>query len=142
VVASLLGRDTSDSLLRDRMPTTPNNNRVPQTEGQPQHAKAPAKAVATETAEKETKGDQEKPMFEEFSLAPELIKRLKSVGFDHAFPVQAATFPFSLTGRDVIAKAFTGKSLSPPFFFSFFFFSFFAKILAVACLSGSTKTRF
>ena len=58
-----------------------------------------------------------KPQFSDFALAPALQKRLKEVGFAHAFPVQAATFPHSLTGKDVIARAFTGLFLFPFFLF-------------------------
>ena len=71
-----------------------------------------ASQVAGQSATQETGKDAEekKPQFDDFALAPALRSRLKAVGFNHAFPIQAASFPFSLAGRDVIARAFTGSS--------------------------------
>jgi hypothetical protein len=73
----------------------------------------PKSSVEVKPVQVAVKGDvgqtaEVKPQFADFPLAPALQNRLKEVGFAYAFPVQAATFPFSLTGKDVIARAFTG----------------------------------
>lgn len=49
------------------------------------------------------------PSFSALGLSPELCGALNDAGFDKAFPIQAASIPEILTGRDVCGKAKTGQ---------------------------------
>jgi len=56
----------------------------------------------------DAKVDKE-PDFGDFSLNQKLLKRLKEIGYEKPFPIQSATFPYTLVGKDVIARAYTGS---------------------------------
>lgn len=74
------------------------------------HQPAPPPRGAPDVVTAEVKAEEyENAKFEDFPLHPDLQKRLQEVGFQKPFPVQAATFPYSLVGKDVIARAFTGS---------------------------------
>ncbi|MFD5116971.1 DEAD/DEAH box helicase, partial [Streptomyces sp. NPDC058391] len=47
--------------------------------------------------------------FAELGLPPELLKMLTSLGVNEPFPIQAATLPNSLAGRDVLGRGRTGS---------------------------------
>jgi superfamily II DNA/RNA helicase len=47
--------------------------------------------------------------FAELSLPPALMKTLTSLGMKEPFPIQAATLPNSLAGRDVLGRGRTGS---------------------------------
>ena len=49
------------------------------------------------------------PKFEDFNLAKELLDRLTELGYETPFPIQSATLPFTLAGKDVIGRAITGS---------------------------------
>ncbi|MGZ6953381.1 MAG: DEAD/DEAH box helicase [Acidimicrobiia bacterium] len=49
------------------------------------------------------------PSFSDLGLAPDLVHALLARGISDPFPVQAATIPDSLAGRDVAGKAPTGS---------------------------------
>lgn len=49
------------------------------------------------------------PRFSALGLSPRLCEALDTAGFDRAFPIQAASIPEILTGRDVCGKAKTGQ---------------------------------
>lgn len=49
------------------------------------------------------------PSFAALGLSPSLCEALNTAGFDRAFPIQAASIPEILTGRDVCGKAKTGQ---------------------------------
>ena len=46
--------------------------------------------------------------FKELEVSEELLHAIEDMGFTHMTPIQAESIPFSLKGRDVIAKAPTG----------------------------------
>jgi ATP-dependent RNA helicase DeaD len=46
--------------------------------------------------------------FEELGIKQSILDGLKDIGFDEAFPIQEATIPVLLSGRDVIGQAHTG----------------------------------
>src|SRR5690606_4360577 len=46
--------------------------------------------------------------FEELGLAPELVQRVKELGYDEPTPIQAMAIPEAMAGRDVLGRAQTG----------------------------------
>ena len=46
--------------------------------------------------------------FEELGIKQSILDGLREIGFDEAFPIQEATIPVLLSGRDVIGQAHTG----------------------------------
>ena len=46
--------------------------------------------------------------FEELGIKKSIIDGLKEIGFEEPFPIQEATIPVLLSGRDVIGQAHTG----------------------------------
>lgn len=54
--------------------------------------------------------------FEETGLAPELIRAITELGFEHPTPIQEKTIPYLLsTGKDLIANAQTGTGKTAAF---------------------------
>ncbi|MDH3657516.1 MAG: DEAD/DEAH box helicase [Nitrosopumilus sp.] len=53
--------------------------------------------------------------FEELGLSEELLKGVRELGFDEAFPIQEAVIPVLLTGRDVVGQAHTGSGKTAAF---------------------------
>jgi superfamily II DNA/RNA helicase len=51
----------------------------------------------------------EEPTFAELGLPDALVEMLARAGVRHAFPIQAATLPDSLAGRDVLGRGRTGS---------------------------------
>ncbi len=49
------------------------------------------------------------PSFAELGLPPKLLAALAEAGIDSPFPIQAATLPDALAGRDVLGRAQTGS---------------------------------
>nr|WP_229369691.1 DEAD/DEAH box helicase [Umezawaea beigongshangensis] len=49
------------------------------------------------------------PSFAELGLADELVRALTAAGIDAPFPIQAATLPDALAGRDVLGRGQTGS---------------------------------
>ncbi|MFI6821958.1 DEAD/DEAH box helicase [Micromonospora sp. NPDC050187] len=49
------------------------------------------------------------PSFADIGLRPELLAELSVQGIDRPFPIQAATLPDSLAGRDVLGRGRTGS---------------------------------
>ncbi|GAA3485898.1 hypothetical protein GCM10018966_104310 [Streptomyces yanii] len=47
--------------------------------------------------------------FADLDLPPALLKTLTGLGVNHPFPIQAATLPNSLAGRDVLGRGRTGS---------------------------------
>ena len=53
--------------------------------------------------------------FEEFQLAPPILKALARCGHEHPTPVQEQAIPKALSGRDLIASANTGTGKTAAF---------------------------
>ena len=53
--------------------------------------------------------------FNELNLSPELLQSVERAGFEEATPIQAATIPLALAGRDVIGQAQTGTGKTAAF---------------------------
>lgn len=58
--------------------------------------------------------------FSDFPLHPNVIEALEAEGFCYCTPIQALTFPFSLSGRDVAGQAQTGTGKTMAFLTSTF----------------------
>ena len=60
---------------------------------------------------------QEKEMtkFEELGLGKTILKGIRDLGFEEAFPIQEAVIPILLTGRDVVGQAHTGSGKTAAF---------------------------
>ncbi|MAD07427.1 MAG: ATP-dependent RNA helicase DbpA [Gammaproteobacteria bacterium] len=54
-------------------------------------------------------------LFSELALKPQLLTRLNAMGFDTMTPVQAASLPSLMAGKDVIAQASTGSGKTAAF---------------------------
>ena len=55
------------------------------------------------------------PAFAELGLIPPLLQALRDVGYSQASPIQAATIPLMMTGRDVLGQAQTGTGKTAAF---------------------------
>ena len=53
--------------------------------------------------------------FEELGLKEEILRGIKNLGFENAFPIQEAVIPVLLTGRDVVGQAHTGSGKTAAF---------------------------
>ena len=53
--------------------------------------------------------------FEELGLSEDILKGIKDLGFEEAFPIQEAVIPVLLTGRDVVGQAHTGSGKTAAF---------------------------
>ena len=53
--------------------------------------------------------------FQELGLKEDILKGLKDLGFEEAFPIQEAVIPVLLTGRDVVGQAHTGSGKTAAF---------------------------
>lgn len=53
--------------------------------------------------------------FQELGLKESILKGLDELGFEEAFPIQEATIPVLLSGRDVIGQAHTGSGKTAAF---------------------------
>ncbi len=53
--------------------------------------------------------------FEELDLSPEIIKAVAKLGFETASPIQVATIPVLMTGRDVVGQSQTGSGKTAAF---------------------------
>ena len=54
-------------------------------------------------------------LFSKLALKPQLLTRLDAMGFDTMTPVQAASLPSLISGKDVIAQASTGSGKTAAF---------------------------
>jgi ATP-dependent RNA helicase DeaD len=59
--------------------------------------------------------ESEGPNFEQLGLQGALLKSIKDVGYEAPTPIQIATIPVLLSGRDVIAQAQTGSGKTAAF---------------------------
>lgn len=53
--------------------------------------------------------------FEELGLNEKILKGIRDLGFEEAFPIQEAVIPVLLTGRDVVGQAHTGSGKTAAF---------------------------
>lgn len=53
--------------------------------------------------------------FKELELSPELLSSIERAGFEEATPIQEATIPLALAGKDVIGQAQTGTGKTAAF---------------------------
>lgn len=58
--------------------------------------------------------------FADLPLAPELLKGIAEAGFEYCTPIQAATLPLTLSGRDVAGQAQTGTGKTAAFLITVF----------------------
>ncbi|RKX36022.1 MAG: hypothetical protein DRP71_01620 [Verrucomicrobia bacterium] len=56
-----------------------------------------------------------KPTFSDLNLSPEIIKAVASLGYEEASPIQAATIPILLEGRDLVGQSQTGSGKTAAF---------------------------
>ena len=55
------------------------------------------------------------PAFSTLALAPHVLANLRRLGYDHMTPIQAASLPLALAGKDLIAQARTGSGKTAAF---------------------------
>jgi ATP-dependent RNA helicase RhlE len=53
--------------------------------------------------------------FTDFDLDPRLQRNLRAIGFEHPTPIQSATIPHALQGRDILGSAETGTGKTAAF---------------------------
>ncbi|MBI5640497.1 MAG: DEAD/DEAH box helicase [Nitrospirae bacterium] len=53
--------------------------------------------------------------FEDLKLSPEVVRAIQEMGFEEPTPIQAATIPPALEGRDIIGQAQTGTGKTASF---------------------------
>ncbi|WAH96018.1 DEAD/DEAH box helicase [Arthrobacter sp. MMS18-M83] len=89
----------------------------------PAEAAAPAEASAPEASAPEASAPAESPAEEEeegvrfvdLGIDPRVLKALQDVGYEKPSPIQAATIPLLLEGRDVVGLAQTGTGKTAAF---------------------------
>ena len=61
--------------------------------------------------------DTQLQTFADLDIPAPILKALKEVGYETPSPIQAATIPLLMEGRDVLGQAQTGtgKTAAPPF---------------------------
>jgi len=57
----------------------------------------------------------DKPSFANLNLSPEVQKAIAALGFEEASPIQAATIPPLLEGRDLVGQSQTGSGKTAAF---------------------------
>ncbi len=57
----------------------------------------------------------EQVSFEDLALAPAILKAIKDIGYEQASPIQQASIPVLLTGKDIIGQAQTGTGKTAAF---------------------------
>jgi ATP-dependent RNA helicase DeaD len=57
----------------------------------------------------------DKPTFETLGLSPEILKAVSALGFEEAAPIQAATIPLLMSGKDVVGQSQTGSGKTAAF---------------------------
>lgn len=55
------------------------------------------------------------PPFSTLPLAPHVLENLQRLGYEHMTPIQAASLPLALAGKDLIAQAKTGSGKTAAF---------------------------
>ncbi|MFJ6632663.1 DEAD/DEAH box helicase [Streptomyces sp. NPDC091376] len=78
-------------------------------EGRPRPATAPAPHGDLSTPSTVVPGLPPTESFEALGLPPELMMAMTGLGVKEPFPIQAATLPNALAGRDVLGRARTGS---------------------------------
>ena len=53
--------------------------------------------------------------FQDLGLKEEILKGIREMGFEEAFPIQEAVIPVLLSGRDVVGQAHTGSGKTAAF---------------------------
>jgi ATP-dependent RNA helicase RhlB len=61
-----------------------------------------------------------KARFHDFDLAPGLMRAIQEMGFEYCTPIQAASLPDALAGKDIFGKAQTGTGKTAAFLISLF----------------------
>src|SRR5205809_5232434 len=54
-------------------------------------------------------------LFSELGLSPELLKAIDKLGFEQATPIQAASIPVLMAGKDVVGQSQTGSGKTAAF---------------------------
>ncbi|MFV0434743.1 MAG: DEAD/DEAH box helicase [Leucobacter sp.] len=75
----------------------------------PERQQAPELVLDRLEAQLTTAADVEGVSFGDLGLGPNLVRVLGEMGADRPFPIQAATIPDALRGRDVLGRARTGS---------------------------------
>lgn len=57
----------------------------------------------------------QKPSFSQLGLSPEILKAVEALGFEEASPIQAASIPVLMSGRDVVGQSQTGSGKTAAF---------------------------
>ena len=66
-------------------------------------------------SEKNSKQDSDEVGFDELDLPEEIVRAVAKVGFETPSPIQAATIPTLMAGRDVVGLAQTGTGKTAAF---------------------------
>lgn len=74
-----------------------------------------ARAESTEAASAESASREHEVTFRELGLSEPVLNAISSIGFEHPSPIQAATIPTLLEGRDVVGLAQTGTGKTAAF---------------------------
>ncbi len=70
---------------------------------------------STQSNNPEAETTQNEPTFRELGLSEPVLNAIASIGFEHPSPIQAATIPTLLEGRDVVGLAQTGTGKTAAF---------------------------
>ncbi|MCW8857171.1 MAG: DEAD/DEAH box helicase, partial [Kangiella sp.] len=59
--------------------------------------------------------DQTITSFDELGLSPAVLKSIKQVGYEQPSPIQSASIPVLMSGKDIIGQAQTGTGKTAAF---------------------------
>jgi len=90
---------------------------IPKDHGSPAQIQGHAKAVTEKPSSEVVLTDTR---FEDFDLAPTILKGLNEAGFTQCTPIQAETLPLALAGKDVAGQARTGTGKTAAFLLAIF----------------------
>ncbi|HEU5126876.1 MAG TPA: DEAD/DEAH box helicase [Glycomyces sp.] len=100
--------ETPETILEAAPATAPEAAAEVTAEAAPETAE-PAEAEAFTVETDEVRPETDQPAFENLGLPEKITAALAERGIDVPFPIQAATIPDALAGRDVLGRAQTGS---------------------------------
>lgn len=103
------GRATSDAERRKTRASAFDAEERQTSEAAPARSAAPRRPAPRLDAKITTSADAAGLDFSDLGLGPNIVRSLAELGAERPFPIQAATIPDAIRGRDVLGRARTGS---------------------------------
>lgn len=98
-----------------RRPDVQETQDVMDTQDEQGAQKAPVQSAGWSPAQFVVEPEEGKSRFHDFNLPDVLMQSIAELGYQYCTPIQAATIPVSLAGKDIIGKAQTGTGKTVAF---------------------------